>query len=69
MNNQNIAEMSFGQLMDYRNDLVKKYIGEYSKPYWYFDKLKDIDILMQSKQRSIAFAEDKSLSWQEFLAR
>lgn len=47
---KNIVQMSLEELKAYREELVQKYIGEYTKPIGYFDKLTDIDILIKSKQ-------------------
>lgn len=49
--NKNVIGMNIEQLIEYREEIVKKYIGEFKKPYWYFDKLTDIDILIKSKQK------------------
>lgn len=47
---KNIIQMSLEELKAYREELVQKHIGEYTKPIGYFDKLTDIDILIKSKQ-------------------
>lgn len=45
-----IIEMTLDELKAYREDLVNTYIGEMVKPYWYYDKLKDIDILIKHRK-------------------
>jgi hypothetical protein len=47
-----LMSMSTGELIEYREELVKLYIGTFIKPYWYAERLKEIDIVIKFKNQN-----------------